>query len=280
MAVWVFVCVCVCVCVFVCLFVCVFVCLCVCVFVCLRVCEFVALLVFSYLSICAFVALCVCVSVDLRICGFLFFVGYELDSEKQVTNAQVFAALGAEVEVEDASNTLVFRVGDARAQKWQSDIRYHLKRGELLPSQARKLAGKLSWGASWVFGRGARADLAPLFRHASGSQRRLSRRLRAALTWWLQYLGEVPERRIPAAPSPPVVLTLYADATGSGRLAWVAVWQGNRLFARSNAPLSLRKWVHHRKQQVSTWELVLSSSVCRLVFLGVEVVRRRMRAPD
>ena len=136
---------------------------------------------------------------------------------------------------------LVFRVGRDRAIKWQIVIRGHLQSGDMLPSQARKLAGKLSWGSSAVFGRGARAYLAPLFHHASGSQRRLSRRLRAALAWWMRFLEVVPERRIPASPSPAIVLTLFSDASGGGRLAWVAVCNGKRFFARSTAPAALRK---------------------------------------
>ena len=194
-------------------------------------------------------------------------LGWDLDEEKRVTDARTFVALGVEVSFEDDSGTLVFRVGEERASKWQATICYFLRAGEMLPSEARKLAGKLSWGGSVVFGRGARAYLAPLFFHACGGKRWLSRRLRAALAWWLRFLAAIPERRIPATPLPTLVITLFADATGGGRLAWVAAYGDTKLFAKSDVPLTLRRWVHYRKQQISTWELV--AALCALwSFLG------------
>ena len=84
----------------------------------------------------------------------------------------------------------------------------------------------------------------------------LCQRMWANLHWWLRFLDVLPERRIPAAPSPTVCVALYADATCHGRVAWVAVCSGQRLFARSTLPSALRRWVHRRRQQVATWELV------------------------
>ena len=98
--------------------------------------------------------------------------------------------------------------------------------------------------------------LAPLFYHASRSSRCLSKRLQATLKWWLRFLENVPVRQIPSSPVPPVVLTLYTDATGDGTLAWVAEGLSKRVFSRGFVPEPLRQWVHQRRQQIATWELV------------------------
>ena len=117
-------------------------------------------------------------------------LGWELDAEKAVTNANVFVALGVQIEYVDCSQTMIFRVTEERAAKWRVEIQGYLLSQCMLPSQARKLAGKLKWGASYVFGRGARVYLAPLFYHASRSSRFLSQRLQATLHWWLCFLGK------------------------------------------------------------------------------------------
>ena len=126
----------------------------------------------------------------------------------------------------------------------------------LLPSAARKLAGKLSWGATAVFGRGARVYLAPLFFHASQYLCRVPRRLQESLEWWLRFLEAVPRRIVPYSPCQPAVLTLYADAAGGGQLAWVAHIGSCRRFASAEVPPSLRQWVLRRRSQIATWELV------------------------
>ena len=183
-------------------------------------------------------------------------LGWELDAEKAVTNANVFVALGVQIEYVDGSGAMIFRVTKERVAKWRIEIESCLVSHCMWPSQARKLAGKLSWGASYVFGRGARVYLAPLFYHASRSSRCLSKRLQATLKWWLRFLENVPVRQIPSSPVPPVVLTLYTDATGDGTLAWVAEGLSKRVFSRGFVPGPLRRWVHYRRQQIATWELV------------------------
>ena len=183
-------------------------------------------------------------------------LGWELDAEKAVTNANVFVALGVQVEYVNGSEAMIFRVTEERVAKGKIEIESCLLSHCMWPFQARKLAGKLSWGASYVFGRGARVYLAPLFFHASCSSRCLSKRLQATLKWWLRFLENVPVRQIPSSPVPPVVLTLYTDATGDGTLAWVAEGLSKRVFSRGFVPAPLRRWVHQRRQEIATWELV------------------------
>jgi hypothetical protein len=57
-------------------------------------------------------------------------------------------------------------------------------------------------------------------------------------------------------------MLLYSDATGYGKLAWVADIGGERIYARSSVPRWLQRWVRPRKVQVATWELV--AALCAL----------------
>ena len=126
---------------------------------------------------------------------------------------------------------------------------------------------KAQLNASYVFGRRARVFLAPLFYHASRSSSCLSKRLQATLKWWLCFLESIPVRRIPSSPVPSVVLTLYADATGHTTLVWVAEGLSKRVFSRGFVPRPLRRWMHRRRQQITTWELV--ATLCAVwYFLG------------
>ena len=85
--------------------------------------------------------------------------------------------------MDEAQHAAELRIGPDRLAKWISEISETLSTGKLSPAKARKLAGKLGWGACAVFGRGARVYLAPLFYHASRRTHHVHRRLRMALLW-------------------------------------------------------------------------------------------------
>ena len=53
------------------------------------------------------------------------------------------------------------------------------------------------------------------------------------------FLGECTCSSDPSSPVPSVVLTLYADATGHGTLAWVAKGLSKREFSREFVPRPL-----------------------------------------
>jgi len=189
-------------------------------------------------------------------------LGWELDEDKAKQNSQQFRALGVDVECDEATDTLRFEIGQDRIQKWTAEINEILFSCWCSPSRASKLAGKLSWGASAVFGRGARVYLMPLFYHASGRSKVVSRRMMAALQWWLRYLEARPVRIVSLLQWQRPRLLLYTDATGSGNMAWVAEVGSHRLYSRTVVPTSLRKWARFRKNQIATWEL--AAAICGL----------------
>ena len=178
-------------------------------------------------------------------------LGWELDHEKAREDAAELTALGVKVRVSD--DEVKLRVGDERAARWVEEIGEVLRSERRTPGRARKLAGKLGWGACEVFGRGARVYLAPLFRHAESSSAQIPGRLRRALEWWCRYLSAVPVCGVPLAPRQRRRMLLYSDATGRGRLAWVAEWGSERRWASTSAPSWLHRWALRRRNQVATW---------------------------
>ena len=83
-------------------------------------------------------------------------LGWELDAGKAVTEGASAVILGVGVHFDDARQLIIFTLEAERVEKWCAEIREALQRRSLSPAQAQKLAGKLSWGATAVFGRGAR----------------------------------------------------------------------------------------------------------------------------
>ena len=169
-------------------------------------------------------------------------LGWRLDADKAVTAACSFVALGVHVSIDAAAECLNFVIPSDKCTKWLEEIAAVLESQELTPAHAQKLAGRLSWGATAVFGKGARVYLAPLFRYSAGKSRRMSKRLCKALVWWQRYLTARPCRSVPLSPTAKPRLTLYAYATGEGALAWVAVLAGREPFASAPVPVWLRKW--------------------------------------
>ena len=112
---------------------------------------------------------------------------------------------------------MVFSIPPEKAAKWQASIEDVLRAGRLTPADAAKLAGKLGWGASAVFGRGARVYLAPLFHWSTGRRTILTTRLKRTLEWWQRFLAAAPQRNIPLRWRAKPRILVYSDATGGGR---------------------------------------------------------------
>jgi len=189
-------------------------------------------------------------------------LGWELDSEKAESNVSKFRALGVDIAIDEAEAQMIFCIGEDKAEKWKEQITEVLQSERLTPAEASKLAGKLSWGATAVFGRGARVYLAPLFFHAAGCSSWMPGRLQRALQWWLRYLEAVPVRILNLKPVQRSRLLLYTDATGDGVMAWVAEYGNSRRYSSVLVPKALRRWVCYRKNQIATWEL--AAAICGL----------------
>ena len=119
-------------------------------------------------------------------------LGWDLDAAKAVTEQSSATILGVDVRFDDVQQEIVFDIGPEKLEMWSSQITKALRAGTLPPAEAQKLALRLSWGASSVFGKGARAPLAALFFHGAGHTSRLTARTRLALVWWHKFCNRHP----------------------------------------------------------------------------------------
>ena len=90
---------------------------------------------------------------------------------------------------------------------------------------AAKLAGALSWAASWQFRKLGRAMLRPLFAHAHAERPTLPRPALSSLAWWLDVLQRgITETRewSPTDNRPPVLV--FADARGEPPRTAAVIW--------------------------------------------------------
>ena len=179
-------------------------------------------------------------------------LGWELDATKRVSDSNKAPVLGVDVEIDSSGQALHLEICPGKLAQWASQIRGILMRNVLHPAGAKKLAGRLSWGASSVFGRAARVHLAPLFKQASGTSSALSGRVKRSLLWWLRFLSSVPCRTVLCTQPSRLRCVVYSDATGGGNLAWAICLPNQRLWSASVVPRAVWRWARHRKNQVAT----------------------------
>ena len=104
---------------------------------------------------------------------------------------------------------------ELKVTKWLTLIDEFLKSDRMLPGEASKMAGRLSWACSQLFKRFGRAMLRPIFDQQSRRDGRISGELRKCLVWWKEVLSMgISELR---TWSPPVHRTahMFVDASGS-----------------------------------------------------------------
>ncbi|OLQ14118.1 hypothetical protein AK812_SmicGene1756 [Symbiodinium microadriaticum] len=151
-------------------------------------------------------------------------IGTKMKEAKAKPPAKSQTLLGVDWQITE--EFLFASPGKGRIDKLSEQIREILSSDTLHPQDAAKLAGKLNFACSWVFGQVGKALLKPIFaRQHSGLQKpvALGSPLRAALKELLRLLPDLKPMRIPLKPSEVPVFVLYADAyitlSGSSRTA-------------------------------------------------------------
>ena len=128
--------------------------------------------------------------------------------------------------------------GDKVAE-WMYTISGALSTGMLSAGDAGKLAGRLSWAASYLFRRMGRAMLRPLFHHSVAPlpRGRVRPELMCALRWWYVVLSERIMQTVPINQPLPPVCELFCDARGSPpRVAAVLCRTGCRMLYTDAEP--------------------------------------------
>ena len=189
-------------------------------------------------------------------------LGYHLEPSKTEGPASLMTILGVQIKVRPHS--VVLAPDPLKAAKWIRDLQEALATNSLPPSQAAKMAGRLNFAASSVFGKLGSAHLRPLYarlhhsgRSAPGSP--LNPEITASLVFWIDLLHMPHFRRIlelPHCKTPAKVL--YTDATGHGDLGFV-LYEGSSTpssWAASRVPDEVTSTLSERITQVTAFELL------------------------
>ena len=115
---------------------------------------------------------------------------------------------------------LEISIDTEKREQWLDTIDAAIQTGTLAAGSAGKLAGKLGFGAQFVFDRCGRAMLRPVYRQQYAPLRsgRVSTLLASSLRWWRQLLISEPVRVVGAYSSQREVVHMFTDAAGEGGL--------------------------------------------------------------
>ena len=125
--------------------------------------------------------------------------------------------LGVEIEV--GTDEIVLRPTATRQAKLREEIHRLQAQGTISPAEASRLAGRMTFLNSTVFGKVGAAALRPLYVRAKamggrpkGDQYAVTPPLAAALRTMIHIISTAEPQRFPLTPAQPCSATLYADA--------------------------------------------------------------------
>jgi len=181
--------------------------------------------------------------------------GWDIPDRKSPPPAQVFTALGAEVDLSPlpAASALI-RITAERARALRNELKAIEKGGVLTPGHAASMMGRLGFAATQLYGRIGRAKLRPFSRRQYENGRRaLNVQISEAVSWWLRELCYSRPRLVPRATDSRHTVVTYSDGEGAGACIGIAVWDSRAplpVAGKVSVPSSVRRhWKDQREQQ-------------------------------
>lgn len=109
-------------------------------------------------------------------------LGKSAVADAKTESGSKLCVLGVDISI----STRGFKCSPAAAKviRWCRDIEVALSRGVLLPGDASKLAGRLSWACCQMFKRFGRAILRPIHEQSTKRDGQIDGNLKRALVWW------------------------------------------------------------------------------------------------
>ena len=133
-------------------------------------------------------------------------------ADDKVECGRELTVLGIAISMQQDGFT--FKPSPDKVRQWVRTMQEAVTKGTLMPGQAMKLAGKLSWGSTRMFKHYGRAMLRPVFDQQTKSSGEIDSELRRALLWWIGVLSrEIVETRLWQQPQSDH-LHLFCDARG------------------------------------------------------------------
>ena len=203
-------------------------------------------------------------------------LGWSLDPDKSQVGDKL-TILGLEIEF--GPNDSRWALNPEKAAAWAQDIELYLQQDRLLPAEASKLCGRLSFLNSHIFGKLGRALLRPIIWRQGQlyGGYKLTKRLAYSLRWfhyalrddWVRILPYTPENFDDQA-------ILYSDAESNGNIAGVLIYKHRIWYQAGPISQQVRNLLQPRKTQIIAYELLaaISAIVMANSLLGDKVAVR------
>ena len=199
--------------------------------------------------------------------------GFVLSPDKTPRPSRIQDVLGVRVALHGLCAILA--VDSGKVTFWLSELQALISDGSVTSEAARRLAGRLAFGCSAVWGRFPRARLSSLFRLAHGAF--VDRiKLSKDLVWWQSFLHTTNSATVHLGVRELPLALLYTDAAGSGGIGAVLLQATSALWFAGNTSAA-KPFLIKRSTQINAYELFTilvavthwEKSLCgqRLVFL-------------
>ena len=149
-------------------------------------------------------------------------IGILFDPKKDQAPSSKVTLLGADITIEEGTVTAC--VSEAKRVKYLETLLDIAKSDTLSPGIAAKMAGRLNFSTSLLFGRWGRSMTRPFTvrQYTLKGSHRLNPELRHAVRWWIRVLSKnLRPKRISLTQRAPVVA--YSDAEGTGSIGVVII---------------------------------------------------------
>ena len=186
---------------------------------------------------------------------------FPLGPKKTPVPAATVDILGIEVAMlpaADSSAAMWMRPDAKKLIFWADQVQAALDAGSLTMREAAKLAGRLSFGVSAVWGEAARRRLRSLFRRSVFGRPKISDQLRRDLTWRSPFLRHPIQRPRPLRPLSLDMAAVYTDAGGLGA---VAITSTTESWCSARAPESVLRRLAPRRHRFTLMSCLRSLSV-------------------
>ena len=185
-------------------------------------------------------------------------LGYTLEKDKTEGPSSALTILGLHTSIH--SDHLEISPDEAKRAHWCQQMDSALLSDSLSPPEAAKLAGRLNFAASSIFGRLAAAPLRSIYerQHSHARTHELNHQLRIDILYMKELLVKVTFRRSLALPLRRLRKNvLLTDATGLGKIGYALYSDSIKPSAWSHGDAAnVSKLLNPRLNQVTAYELL------------------------
>ena len=177
-------------------------------------------------------------------------------SPKKLLTGNPLTILGFDVHL--GCGFAMFKLNELKRVAWLEKIKTFRLCGQMLPSEAAVMAGRLSFASEFLFRRLGRAMLRPIFAQKANQSGVVNGTLDTALRWWQDVLEEECAEQYWFGATEGMTAEMFCDASGNpGHLCAVLFLGGQSFYCHLAVPDEWHRWVTARDDaQIMAWELL------------------------